>query len=132
MMRHHRGAVVLLLMVVPAVAWGADRAPMPPPSAEQRTAARHQPEGARPPSASEAQAIDEAIAGADVRAYTRQDGTHITEYARHGRVYMIKVKPPGNLPAYYLFDEHGNGQFSRRLPGGSRHLAPPQWVVKEF
>jgi len=104
------------------VAWSADRSPLPPPSQSNDTTQE---------SPSEQQAIQEAE-GSDVRAYTRQDGTKVTEYARQGRVYMIKVKPPGNLPAYFLYDEKGNGQFTRRLPGGYTRTAPPQWVVKEF
>lgn len=68
----------------------------------------------------------------DVRSYQRKDGAEITEYAVRGRVYKIKVQPPGGLPAYYLYDRDGNGTFERRLPGGGKPLSPPSWVVKEF
>jgi len=115
---------ILLMMLTPTVAWSGERSPMAPPTGSHQA----QQQGAV---ATEQQAIAE-VEGGDIRAYTRQDGTKISEYSRHGRVYMIKVKPAGDLPAYYLYDEHGNGQFSRRLPGGYQPIAPPQWVVKEF
>ncbi|MDQ6964741.1 MAG: DUF2782 domain-containing protein [Mariprofundales bacterium] len=116
---------LIFVTLVPVAAWSGERSPMPPPSAD------HIQQRADAATLSEEQVIAE-VEGADIRAYTRQDGTRISEYSRHGRVYMIKVKPPGDLPAYYLYDEHGDGQFSRRLPGGYRQIAPPQWVVKEF
>ncbi|MDX8414376.1 MAG: DUF2782 domain-containing protein [Mariprofundales bacterium] len=115
---------MIVMMLAPAAAWGGERNPMPPPTTSHHA---HQ----SSTTTSEQQAIAE-VEGSDIRAYTRQDGTKISEYSRQGRVYMIKVKPPGDLPAYYLYDERGNGQFSRRLPGGYQPVAPPQWVVKEF
>ena len=68
----------------------------------------------------------------DVRSYQRQDGATITEYSIRGRVYKIKVQPASGLPAYYLYDREGNGNFEQRLPGGGRMLTPPTWVLKEF
>jgi hypothetical protein len=72
------------------------------------------------------------VEGSEVHSYIRKDGAEITEYAVKGKVYMLKVKPGNNLPAYYLFDNTGEGKFERRLPGGYRHLSPPMWVIKEF
>lgn len=68
----------------------------------------------------------------DVRSYQRKDGATITEYAVKGRVYKIKVQPSGDLPAYYLYDRDGDGAFEQRLPGGSKRISPPTWVLKEF
>lgn len=68
----------------------------------------------------------------DVRSYQRKDGATITEYSVRGRVYKIKVQPAGGLPAYYLYDREGNGNFEQRLPGGGKRLNPPTWVLKEF
>jgi len=116
---------IIVVMLAPALAWSGERGPMPPPTGS------HEAHPQKSTSTSEQQAIAEAE-GSDIRAYTRQDGTKISEYSRQGRVYMIKVKPPGSLPAYYLYDERGNGQFSRRLPGGYQPIAPPQWVIKQF
>ncbi len=122
-------ALLPLLILLPLTTWARDAAPLPPPTASPpETTTSGDAPGVTP---DEAKAITE-VESADVRAYTRKDGTTVTEYARHGRVYMIKVQPPGGLPPYYLYDEHGDGQFSRRLPGSYKHLAPPQWVIQEF
>lgn len=76
--------------------------------------------------------VPENIEGSEVHSYMRKDGAEITEYSVKGRVYMLRVKPGNNLPAYYLYDNTGDGKFERRLPGGYRHLSPPMWVIKEF
>ena len=68
----------------------------------------------------------------DVRSYQRKDGAKITEYAVHGRVFKIKVQPAGDLPAYYLEDRDGDGNFEQRLPGGGKRISPPTWVLQEF
>jgi len=68
----------------------------------------------------------------ELRVYRRDDGTLVEEHALHGIVYMIKIQPPGNLPAYYLYDSDGDGSFERRLPGDYKHIAPPMWVIKRF
>lgn len=68
----------------------------------------------------------------DIRSYQRQDGATVTEYSVRGRVYKIKVQPAGGLPAYFLYDREGNGNFEMRLPGGGKRLSPPTWVLKEF
>ncbi|MES0371638.1 MAG: DUF2782 domain-containing protein [Mariprofundaceae bacterium] len=74
----------------------------------------------------------EAVEGSEVHSYIRKDGAQVTEYAVKGKVYMLRVQPGNNLPAYYLYDNTGDGKFERRLPGGYRHLSPPMWVIKEF
>lgn len=70
----------------------------------------------------------------DVQIYssTRDDGTKIEEYSRHGRVYMVKVTPPHGLPSYYLYDNNGDGQFERRIMGNYKRPSPPQWVIQRF
>jgi len=68
----------------------------------------------------------------DIRVYRRKDGTTVEEYSIRGRVYMIRIKPPGDLPAYYLYDDEGDGKFERRLPGGYKRTTPPTWVIKRF
>ncbi len=72
----------------------------------------------------------EAGDGVEIRTYEKNGATY-TEYAMHGRVYMIKVKPAFG-PAYYLVDANGDGAFERRLPGGAKHPAPPEWIIKRF
>ncbi|RMG92827.1 MAG: DUF2782 domain-containing protein [Zetaproteobacteria bacterium] len=68
----------------------------------------------------------------EVRSYKRKDGATIQEYSVHGHVYMVKVQPKGGLPAYYLYDENGDGVFEKRLPGGYKRPSPPMWVIKRF
>jgi len=80
------------------------------------------------PSQSEA----EGDANVEIYSSTREDGTKIDEYSRHGHVYMVKVSPPGGFPPYYLYDNDGNGTFERRLPGGYKHISPPEWVIQRF
>jgi len=68
-----------------------------------------------------------------IHAYTRQDDkAEISEYSMNGRVYMVKVKPAGAIPAYYLYDDNGDGTFNKRLPGNYKHLNPPGWVLATF
>lgn len=70
--------------------------------------------------------------GVEVRSYQKPDGTEITQYRMHGRIYMIKVQPPGGLPPYYLYDSNGDGRFNRRLPGDYKMISPPSWVIHRF
>jgi len=68
----------------------------------------------------------------EIRSYTREDKSKVTEYSKHGHVYMIKVQPAGGLPPYYLEDSNGDGHFNKRLPGGYERVSPPMWVIKRF
>jgi len=68
----------------------------------------------------------------DVRSYQNKDGAQVSEYSSHGRVYMVKIQPAGGMPAYYLYDDNGDGEFNRRLPGGAKRISPPSWVIKRF
>jgi hypothetical protein len=74
----------------------------------------------------------ENIEGAEVRSYERKDGSEVTEYSVKGKVYMVRVQPAGNLPAYYLYDNDGDGLFERRLPGGYKRPSPPMWIIKKY
>jgi hypothetical protein len=123
-------AVLSLLSVPPAVAAGPDA--LPPPSHEG-----HPPTvESLPPQKDTNLKKDLAPPGEQqgvvVRSYRRPDGTAISEYAMHGRVYMIKVQPPGGLPPYYLYDTNGDGRFNRRLPGDYKMISPPSWVIRRF
>jgi len=68
----------------------------------------------------------------EIRSFTREDKAVVTEYAKHGHVYMIKVQPAGGLPPYYLEDSNGDGSFNQHLPGGYKRINPPMWVIKRF
>jgi len=133
-----RFAFLLTLMFIASVpAQAADEA-LPPPqhqeaTAGQGTAAADRAGGESKPDLNKELAPKEGSGEqVEVRSYTRKDGAQIREYSVNGRVYMIKVQPPGGLPAYYLYDDNGDGAFNRRLPGGYKPMNPPTWVIKRF
>ena len=54
----------------------------------------------------------------------------VEEFRIQGRLYMIKVTPAHGVP-YYLIDEYGRGDFTRRdsYDTGTR---VPMWVIHQF
>lgn len=60
----------------------------------------------------------------------RRGGQTIEEHRVRGRLYMVKVTPEHGVP-YYLIDQDGKGDFTRRdsLDTGTR---PPMWVIHTF
>ena len=54
----------------------------------------------------------------------------VEEFRIRGRLYMIKVTPSHGVP-YYLIDDSGKGDFSRRdtYDTGTR---PPMWVIHQW
>ena len=54
----------------------------------------------------------------------------VEEYRIGGKLYMIKVTPPGGKP-YYLIDERGDGKFARQEAHDSG-IRPPMWVIHQF
>ncbi len=54
----------------------------------------------------------------------------VEEYRMNGRLYMLKVTPPGGVP-YYLVDQRGDGSFSRQDIRDSG-LRVPMWVIGTF
>ena len=63
---------------------------------------------------------------------TEKEGERIEEYSRDGRVYMVKITPVKG-PAYYYFDEDGDGQLE--LHGsqkGQGPVRPVYWKLKEW
>ncbi|MBS0357190.1 MAG: DUF2782 domain-containing protein [Proteobacteria bacterium] len=54
----------------------------------------------------------------------------VEEYRVNGQLYMIKVTPP-NGPSYYLYDDVGQGDFTRRSAQDSG-LRVPKWVIKRW
>ena len=60
----------------------------------------------------------------------RRGSDTIEEFRLNGRLYMIKVTPSHGVP-YYLIDDVGRGEFSRRdsFDTGTR---PPMWVIHQF
>jgi len=68
-----------------------------------------------------------------INTYIREDDkATMTEYSVRGHVYMVKVEPVGGFAPYYLYDDKGDGTFTRRMAGGYKHLSPPEWVIHRF
>jgi hypothetical protein len=54
----------------------------------------------------------------------------VEEYRISGKLYMMKVTPPGGRP-YYMIDERGDGKFSRQEAHDSG-IRPPMWVIHSW
>ncbi|MDX8406954.1 MAG: DUF2782 domain-containing protein [Mariprofundaceae bacterium] len=131
---HASLAAVFGLSACIAYAASADDV-LPPPEAQETLASHqdaHDTATEKAPDLNQEFKAPEKDENVEVRSYQRKDGATISEYASHGRVYMIKVQPQGGLPAYYLYDTNGDGEFERRLPGGYKRISPPSWVLKRF
>lgn len=122
------------IMVSPAISAEKDDILPPPTKVEDSEEARETVEGTNDSTDlnKELSAPEKLEEGAEVRSFTRRDGAEVTEYSVKGRVYMVRVKPAGNLPAYYLYDRDGDGVLEQRLPGGYKRPSPPMWVIKRF
>jgi hypothetical protein len=63
-----------------------------------------------------------------------QRGTdRIEEFRVGGKLYMVRVTPPGGTP-YVLIDQKGDGQFSSPTqgPADAYNLSVPMWVIGTF
>ena len=54
----------------------------------------------------------------------------VEEYRIAGKLYMLKVSPPGGRP-YFMIDERGDGKFSRQ-ESHDTGLRPPMWVIHSW
>ena len=54
----------------------------------------------------------------------------VEEYRISGKLYMVKVTPPGGRP-YYLIDDRGDGKFTRQ-ESHDTGLRPPMWVIHSW
>lgn len=57
----------------------------------------------------------------------------IEEFRIRGRLYMVRVTPPGGVP-YVLIDQKGDGQFAPPTsgPADAHNLSVPMWVIGTF
>jgi Protein of unknown function (DUF2782) len=126
----------ILLFVLSFPVAQAEDSVLPPPAAVQDSPEASETVDKPPAPRNEGLSgeLNASKGGADVEIHSsvRDDGTKIDEYSRHGHVYMIKVSPPHGVPPYYLYDRNGDGKFERLLPGGYKHINPPEWVIKRF
>jgi hypothetical protein len=62
----------------------------------------------------------------------RKEGTStVHEYRVKGKLFMMRVVPPTG-GAYVLYDNKGDGQFSRLDNNLDNGVRVPQWVLLEF
>ena len=54
----------------------------------------------------------------------------VAEYRIRGQLYMVKVTPSHGVP-YYLYDDVGNGDFTRR-DAQDAGVRVPKWVIKRW
>lgn len=54
----------------------------------------------------------------------------VEEYRVGGKLYMLKVTPPGGRP-YYMIDDRGDGKFVR-YDGRDEGIRPPMWVIHSW
>ncbi len=56
----------------------------------------------------------------------------IEEFRVNGRLYMVRVTPPGGTP-YLLVDNSGTGSFApAHGPTDATNISVPMWVIKTF
>lgn len=60
----------------------------------------------------------------------KRDQDTVEEFRIRGRLYMIKVTPAHGVP-YYLVDDTGKGDFSRRDTYDTG-IRPPMWVIHQW
>ena len=96
-----------------------------PAAAQDKSKAQPIPEPPPPPPGFE---LDPALEP-QVTIRKRGEDT-VEEYRIAGKLYMIKVTPPGGRP-YYLIDERGDGKFSRQEAHDSG-IRPPMWVIHSW
>jgi hypothetical protein len=129
-------AVFALCIVEASLAQNPADRPLPgqtPPAAKSKPAAKVPadrnlqplPEPPPPPPGLE---LDPSL---EPQVTIQKRGTEtVEEFRIRGRLYMIKVTPAHGVP-YYLIDENGRGDFTRRdsYDTGTR---PPMWVIHTF
>ena len=62
---------------------------------------------------------------------TKRGEDKVEEYRVSGKLYMLKVTPPGGTP-YYLLDNNGDGSWVRQPGSFNSGLRVPMWVIGTF
>lgn len=122
------GALALGFLSPAAAQNPADR-PLPaqPPASKGKPAQKLQPlpEPPPPPPGME---LDPALE--PQVTIRKRDQETVEEFRIRGRLYMIKVTPAHGVP-YYLVDDTGKGDFSRRDTYDTG-IRPPMWVIHQW
>lgn len=61
---------------------------------------------------------------------TKRGEDKVEEFRMNGKLYMLKVTPPGGVP-YYMLDDRGDGSWIRQDSRDSG-LRVPMWVIGTF
>ena len=63
----------------------------------------------------------------------QRGGDKIEEFRVRGRLYMVRVTPPGGTP-YVLIDHQGDGKFASPTqgPADAHGISVPLWVIGTF
>jgi hypothetical protein len=111
-----RGACLLLLAAVPALAFGA----------ATRTGSTRDvpiPDKKPPPAGKDSSAPTVSIRSAD-------NGDIVEEYRQGGKVFMVRVTPKRGKP-YYLYDDDRNGRLDR-TDADKASVSPVYWTIYEW
>jgi len=75
------------------------------------------------------QAVSEMdLDNADVAVRTEDNGDVIQEYRVAGALRMVKITPVRG-PAYYLYDDNGDGKLDRSSDPNRGDIAPVYWKL---
>lgn len=124
-MRHVIKLIILAAVVAIALPVAAQNAVAQTAVTQNKPNAQPIPEPPPPPPGFE---LDPALEP-QVTIRKRGEDT-VEEYRISGKLYMIKVTPPGGRP-YFLIDERGDGKFSRQ-ESHDTGLRPPMWIIHQF
>lgn len=124
-MQHVIKLIILAAVVAIALPVAAQNAVAQNAPAQNKPNAQPIPEPPPPPPGFE---LDPALEP-QVTIRKRGEDT-VEEYRISGKLYMIKVTPPGGRP-YFLIDERGDGKFSRQ-ESHDTGLRPPMWIIHSF
>ncbi len=82
-----------------------------------------------PRSADSTQAVSEMnLADADVAVRTEDNGDVVQEYRVAGALRMVKITPTRG-PAYYLYDDNGDGKLDHTRGASHGDVAPVYWKL---
>lgn len=66
-----------------------------------------------------------------VTVVIKPGGERVEEFRIGGKLYMMRVTPPGGGTPFYLIDQRGDGKFTRQ-ESSDTGLRPPMWVIHQF
>lgn len=58
--------------------------------------------------------------------------TTVKEYRINGQLRAVKITPKNGMPAYYLIDTKGTGEFVRMGPDVGADQQIPKWIFYEW